>query len=89
MRLIELNVPNEGSDRRTLVQGLLGKEVILKDTHYSWLHGKILGEGSNSEVYSMNIASNRGKTSLHYHDLEVLLEVQRTQEDIDLTAKNT
>lgn len=77
----------EESDKRKAIESNFGNEVILNDFHNNWVHGTLIKEGNDAQVYQINIFNAIGKRQLHYHDLNQLL-VLREYKKKHLSDKN-
>lgn len=75
MILEEIKFDDTTEGKRKAILDNLGREVILKDFHHSWCHGKIREMWYSSSVYQMDIYDGRKEARFHYHDLEKLIVV--------------
>jgi hypothetical protein len=71
MIIEEIILGEKTQDKQKAIRSNLGKEVVLNDFHNSWLHGVLLKEEEDNEVYQINLF-HRTK-QLHYHNLKQLL----------------
>ena len=75
MILREIVLGQTEDSKREAVQKNLGQQVILRDDREEWCHGVLLNQGCDNEVYQMDIADDRRKRQLQYHDLNQLLVI--------------
>jgi len=80
MIIEEILLEDNETDKREKIQANLGREVILNDGHNLWVHGILLTEGSDDQVYQINMFNAIGKRQLHYHDLNQLLVLRHLPE---------
>jgi len=73
MIIEEILLEDNEEDKRMQINVNFGKEVILNDTHNFWVHGTLIREGSDDQVYQIDMFNAIGKRYLHYHDLNQLL----------------
>ena len=73
MILEEIKFDDTIEGKRKAIMDSLGQQVILKDFHSSWCHGRIRDIGYDSSVYEMIIYDGRKAGQFHYHDLEQLI----------------
>jgi hypothetical protein len=72
MRTEEVHIGKTEESKRKTILSYLGRQVILDDEHLSLIHALLLKE-NDSETYYVQIGDFRGKTRLHYHDLQGLI----------------
>jgi hypothetical protein len=75
MILEEIKFDNTEEDKKKAILENIGREVIIKDFHHSWCHGKINEMWHESSVYAMVLYDGRKAGTFHYHDLEKLIVV--------------
>ncbi len=73
MIIEEILLGKDEVDKKKKIEENIGKEVILNDTHNFWVHGTLIKEGSDDQVYQIDMLNAIGKRYLHYHDLNQLL----------------
>ncbi len=73
MILREIVLGPTEENKREIIYGNFGRQVIVKDIHEGLCHGVLLEEGSDKEVYQMKIEDARGRRQLHYNDLLQLI----------------
>lgn len=73
MIIEEILLGKDEADKKKKINDNLGKEVIINDEHNFWVHGTLIKEGSDDQVYQIDLFNAMGKTHLSYHDLNQLL----------------
>jgi len=76
MILKEIVLGKTEEDKREVIKKNLGQQVILNDEHFGWLHGVLLNEKYDDEVYQMKISDGRGQRQFHYDDVNQLLVIK-------------
>ncbi len=81
MILEEIDLGEEKEDARRAVLENLGKEVIVLDAHFDWIHGTLVAEREDVEGYAVRSHDDpRVMKECCYHDLQTILRVHPYRE---------
>lgn len=95
MRILEVEIGKDLTSKRNAIGNFEGKEVIIKDFHRSWIHGKIKELSEESYIFSSKGYSGDYRTRdkgsnlcLDYLELEQLLIINPKTADTIRAREN-
>lgn len=81
MRVEEISLGKTDEEKASAILRRLGNQVILKDFHEGYMHAVICDTDYDDETYYVVAGDRRGKTRLHYDDLQQLFVLQPLPEN--------
>ena len=79
MIIDEIVLGAELKSKITAINEMVEKEIMVKDDHGDWCHGKVLSSSGDDKIgYVLEIRDGRGKRTLMYHDIKQLLSVKES-----------